>query len=234
MKHTRQGILLIVFFGFSGSFAQGSMMDQISIPYLDKLIKTAKENYPRVTIHTKQIGIAQNNVNKLKLSWFDGLGVYYLYNPVTAAGGTINPTNNTSGFQLGFSFNVGSLLTKPAQIHAAKGDKEVAILEKKEYELTIEADVKERYYIYVKQLTILKQRTQLSLDAQTMLTSVRSKFERGQETLQNYTNALIFLNQQNQEQINTETQLLIAKSDLEELLNKKLEAVETEEAKEVK
>lgn len=231
MKPIGIGILLILLFSFSKVMAQRSMMTEISAPYLDKLIQTAKDNYPRHKIYTKQIGIAESNLNTVKLSWFDGLGIYYLYLPPNAAGGTVNPTTNRSGFQLGFSLNVGALLEKPSQINAAKGDRDVARLEKQEYELTIEADVKERYYKYIQQLTLLKQRTQLALDAQTMLTSARSKFERGQETFQNFNQALVFYNQQNQDLINTEAEVLITKAQLEELLNKKLEEVKLEEVK---
>ncbi len=99
----------------------------------------------------------------------------------------------------------------------------MSILEKQEYALTIEADVKERYYKYIQQIILLKQRTQLSLDAQTMLTSVSSKFEKGQETYDNLSKAQFFYNQQRQDRVNTEAEMLIAKARLEELLNKKLE-----------
>lgn len=209
----------------SVTVAQRSMMEEVSGPYLEKLIALAKANYPRLKIHTKQVSIAEKNANKLKLSWFDGLGIYYLYLPPTAAAGTINPVTSGGGFQLGFSFNVGSLLQKPAQINSAKLQVDVSKLEKQEYELNIAANVKERYYKYIQQLILLKQRSQLSQDAETMLTSARSKFERGQETFEVYSKALVFLNEQVQGKINTETELLIAKAQLEELLNVKLEEI---------
>lgn len=230
---TKMGITVIFLCCFLKGSAQGSMMDEVSEPYLAKLIKTAKENYPRQKIHLKQMKIAQNNLNKISLSWLDGVGIYYLYLPATAAGGTINPiTSKTGGgFQFGFSFNIGSLLEKPAQINAARGERDVATLEKQEYELNIEADVKERYYKYIQQHILLKQRTQLVLDAQTMLNSVRSKFERGQETFGNFTNALVFYNEQNQGKINTETEMLVTKSHLEEILTKKLEDIQLDDIK---
>jgi len=226
MKQIRIIVLFILLFTFFSKVnAQETMMNEISVPYLEKLIQTAKQNYPRHKIYTRQIGIAENNLNKIKLSWFDGLGIYYIYLPPSSAGGTIPPTskNTSSPFQFGFSLNFGSLFQKPALINASKGERDVAILEKQEYELSIEADVKERYYKYIQQIILLKQRTQLSLEAQTMSNSLRSKFERGLETFDNLSKAQIFYNQQNQDKINTETEMLIAKAHLEELLNKKLE-----------
>jgi outer membrane protein TolC len=229
MRQIRIWILFVLLISFSNVKSQGSLLDEVSAPYLDTLIKIAKDNYPRNKIFTKKIGIAKSNLNKIRLSWFDGLGVYYLYLPPNNVGSsTVNPTNSRNGFQLGFSFNIGSLLEKPAQINAAKGDMAVARLEKEEYLLTIEADTKERYYKYILQVTLLKQRTQLTLDAQTMLTAVRSKFEKGQETFEIFNKAVIFYNQQNQDKITTESDMLIAKAHLEELLNKKLEDIKLE------
>lgn len=231
MKNIALVILFTFFIFFSKVQAQRSMMTEVSGPYLEKLIQIAKQNYPRNKIFSKQIEIAQSNVSKIQLSWFDGLGVYYLYLPPNSVGGTVNPTTNRSGFQLGFSLNIGSLLEKPAQIKAAKGDKQVAVLQKDEYDLTIEEEVKERYYKYIQQVTLLKQRTQLALDAQTLMGSVRNKFEQGQESFENFNNVQMSLNQQIQDKITTEAEMLIAKAQLEELLNEKLENIKLDDTK---
>lgn len=223
--------MILVFFLMMGSIklmAQRSMMDEVSPAYLDTLIKVARASNPRPKIFAKQIVIAQNNLNKIMLSWLDGLGIYYLYLPPTATAGVINPTTNRSGFQLGFSFNIGSLLEKPAQINAAKGDREIAKLQKQEYDYSLEADVKSRYYRYIQALTLLKQRTQLTLDGQTLLNSVRTKFEKGEETFETYSRALVFYNQQIQDKITTEGEMLITKAQLEQLLTKKLEEIQLE------
>lgn len=207
------------------------MMSEISVPYLEKLIQVAKQNYPRNKIFSKQIEITQSNLSKIQLSWFDGLGIYYLYLPPNGVDASVNPTTNRSGFQLGFSLNFGSLLEKPAQIKALKGAKQVAVFEKDEYNLTIEEQVKERYYKYIQQVTLLKQRTQLALDAQTLLASIRNKFEQGQESFDNFNKVQISSNQQSQDKISTEAELLVAKAQLEELLNEKLENIKLDDIK---
>jgi len=227
MKFKGTPFLFVLLFSCSVSMAQRSMMDEVSVPYLDTLIMIAKNSYPGHKIFTKQIGISEHNLNRVKLSWFDGLGVYYLYVPPanSQTGTGINPVTSRNGLQLGFQLNIGSLLYKPAQINAAKGDRDVAILDKEVDALKIEADVKERYYKYIQQVAIMKQLSQMLLDAQTMLTSVRSKFERGQEPFESYSRALVYYNEQNQAKINIEAELLIAKARLEELLNQKLENI---------
>lgn len=218
-------ILFILLSAFSGVKAQKSFMDEISIPYLDTLIKVAKENYPRVKTNNQQIRIAENNLKKSKLSWFDLLGLYYFYTPQRTNPDIANPYF-LNGFQVGVSFNVGSFLQKSSNIKTSKGELAIAQNEKIEYDLNLEANVKNRYYLYIQKLSLLKLRTQAVLDAQSTLASVRIKFERGQESLENYNKLLSELNEENREKIIVESEVLTAKAFLEELLNKKLEEIE--------
>ena len=239
MKLTGIWILCVLLLNFSNTQAQQaapqSMMTEISLPYLDTLIKIAKAYNPRHKIYAAQVGIAQNNLNRIKLSWLDGLGLYYIYLPPSVAvidslhRNQIITTTSTkiknTPFQLGLSLNLGSLFQKLAQINALRGQREVSRLEQQEYELAIESNVKQAYYRYIQQSTLLRKRIQQESDTQTILTSVKSKFERGQETFDNVSKAQILYNQQGQDRINTEAEMLTAKAQLEELLNKKLEEI---------
>ncbi len=238
MKLTGLWIVCILLLGSVETNAQQSMLEDVNVPYLDTLVKIAKKNYPRQKINIQNVAIAQYNVNKVKISWFEGISLFYLYLPKSVGDSVLTtvPTNpalpvytinqsRAGGFQLGFSLNIGSLLQKPAAIKAEKKRKEVAMLEKDEYELTLEADVKERYYNYITQITLLKRRATIVLDADAALTSVKSKYERGQETFDNYNKAQIILNQQIVDKINTENEMLTAKAHLEELLGVKLETI---------
>ena len=60
-------------------------------------------------------------------------------------------------------------------------------------------------------------------DAESILKAARYRFEKGEETLQNFNIALMALSTQNQGKIEAEAQLLIAKAYLEEIIGKKLE-----------
>ena len=51
------------------------------------------------------------------------------------------------------------------------------------------------------------------------------KFEKGEETLENYSKAIVALNAQKQNIISSEGNVLIAKSGLEEIIGKKLEDI---------
>ena len=130
-----------------------------------------------------------------------------------------------SGFQTGITLNMGILLQKPYQIKMARNELDIRRYEKEEYNLNIEALVKERYFLYVQQQTLLKARMQSAQDAENTLKVVRYRFEKGEETLQVYNNALIIFSNQNQSKIEAEAQLLIAKAYLEEIIGIKLENI---------
>ena len=201
--------------------AQETMLTEVSYTYLDTLIKIAKENYPKIKVFDKKVTIAEKNVGRTRVSWLDAINVAYLYNP----NNTFNVARPTffSGFQTGISLNVGLLLQKPYLIKIAKNDLDISRYEREEYNLNIEALVKERYFLYIQNQTILKARMQNAQDAESILKAARYRFEKGEETLQNFNIALMALSTQNQGKIEAEAQLLIAKAYLEEIIGKKLE-----------
>lgn len=201
--------------------AQETMLTEVSYTYLDTLIKIAKQNYPKIKVFDKKVTIAEKNVGRTRVSWLDAINVSYLYNP----NNTFNIATPTffSGFQTGITLNVGLLLQKPYLIKIAKNELDISRYEREEYNLNIEALVKERYFLYIQHQTILKARMQNAQDAESILKAARYRFEKGEETLQNFNIALMALSTQNQGKIEAEAQLLIAKAYLEEIIGKKLE-----------
>ena len=201
--------------------AQETMLTEVSYTYLDTLIKIAKQNYPKIKVFDKKVTIAEKNVGRTRVSWLDAINVSYLYNP----NNTFNVARPTffSGFQTGITLNVGFLLQRSYLIKIAKNELDISRYEREEYNLNIEALVKERYFLYIQHQTILKARMQNAQDAESILKAARYRFEKGEETLQNFNIALMALSTQNQGKIEAEAQLLIAKAYLEEIIGKKLE-----------
>jgi outer membrane protein TolC len=196
---------------------------EISYPLLEKLIQTAKSNYPRVKAFDKRIDIAKTNVQKAKLSWFEVVNTSYTYNPGNYIS-IVNP-NFFIGYQFSVNLNIGTLLQKPSVIKNAKNELEISRLDRQEYDLNLEALVKERYFTYLQYITLLKLATHSASDADNTLNAIKHKFDRGEETFENYSKAVIDHSNLLQEKIKSETALFIAKSNLEELLGKKLEEV---------
>ncbi len=218
-------IVLCIFFiaGFQCTVqSQESLIPELSYPLLEKLIFTAKQNYPRVKTYNHRINIANLNVQKAKLSWLDFFSFSAFYSPSTS----VTLTNVTyTGTQIGLFINFGLIAQKPNAVKQSKEELAIAKLAADEYLITIETDVKTRYFRYMQALTTLKVRSQISLDVNAVYKQIKYKFERGEATFVDYSTALTQNAKQREDVIGAEGAVLLAKSSLEELLGKKLEEI---------
>lgn len=203
--------------------AQESLIMDVSQEYVAKLISLARENYPRVKAFDKRVDKAVSMVKKDRMSWFEVFNFFYLYSPNNSTT-LVNP-NLLNGYQIGVNLNLGALLQKKPQINMSKQDLEVAKLEKAEYELQLATEVKSRYYTYLQQQQVLKMRRQVSLDAEAVLKQTKYKFEKGEETFENYNRTLMLMAENRQRITEAEAALLTAKGRLEELIGVTLESV---------
>lgn len=204
------------------SSAQESMIPELSYPFLEKLILLAKQNYPRVKALKARNTIAALNVKRAKMSWYDFLAVSAFYSPNTS----VQLTNTSlTGVQVGLFVSVGNLLARGPAVKQAKEELAVARYTAEEFDLTIEKDVKERYFRYMQQLTILKLQSQSALDQESILKQMKYRFERGEESYETYSRALISTTEFRMRLIDVEAYILQAKSSLEELIGQKLEDV---------
>jgi outer membrane protein TolC len=201
--------------------------------YLDKLIDIAKQNYPAVKANQAKVEEAQANVSKANISYLDILSVSYIYQPQGFLGINTSGNSNSSsgsfgsfnGIQAAVTFNLGSFFEKPAEVKAARRELAIASDAQAEYLLTLTNNVKKRYYMYVQQIANLKLLVQATNDAQEVLNSEKHRFEKGEVTFEEYNRAQLNLTTSYQQKILAESNLLIAKADLEELLGEKLEDV---------
>ncbi len=212
-----------IFFGsFSALKAQESMIPDLSYPFLEKLIFTAKQNYPRMKANQRKINFAELTLKRNKLSWFDFFTISGFYSPSTS----VTLTNATlTGIQIGAFINISNLIQKPTILKQNREEIAIAKLQFEEYALTIEAEVKTRYFRYMQQLTVLKVHNQNAIDFESLVKQIKFKFERGEDSFENYSRALVQNADQRQKIIETEGAVLVAKTILEELVGKKLEEV---------
>lgn len=205
--------------------AQESMMKDIDYELLDELVRYAKENYPRIMSNQHRIKMAQANITKAHLSYFDFLTFSYLFAPTNTTTPVINPVATTS-YQYGLFLNVGYLVQKPAQVRYAREEKKSLEYEKLAYDQNVEMEIRKRYLRYVQQKSMLRSRTQARIDANSALKEIKYRFERGEETFDNYNKALVVSEDHNQKVIEAEGAMLVAKAEVEEFLGKKLEDFE--------
>jgi len=203
--------------------AQESLSKDVDYAYLEKLIAVTRANYPKIKMYDDRVTVAEYAIKKAKLSYFDIFNFSYLYSPNNNTA-TISPTL-LSGYQLGFFVNIGAILQKPSLIKQAKGELSVMQHDKEAFDLNMVAEVKKRYFTLIQKRAIFKVRSNAVLDVESMVANVKKRFEMGQETLEKYNQILVMQTDHYQNLLNAESEILIAKSSLEELLGQKLEDI---------
>jgi outer membrane protein TolC len=230
MRIRHAAIFILLLFA-TGACAQESIMENVSEGYLDTLIAVAKANYPKVKMNEARVNYAKADVAKSEFSYLDVFTFSYLYSPANTVSllnqsATVpNSSNLINGYQVGVFMNIGTLFEKPAVVREAKRELDVVEYQKETDDLNLVAEVKKRYYAYLQQKAILRLRAKTLLDAESMVSDMKAKFERGEQTFDEYNKVLIAYSEHNQEKIITEKEVLTAKSDLEELLGEKLEDI---------
>ncbi|RYE25883.1 MAG: hypothetical protein EOP42_21130 [Sphingobacteriaceae bacterium] len=224
-------LFILLLSAISAVKAQDSVIPDISYPFLDKLITSAKNNYPRVKAYQHRENLAKINISQAKISWFDLFTVSYIYQPNSTLFNQIPASNATTtynrflfnGIQAGVSVNLGSLLSKPYHIKTAKEELKVVNEEQNEYLITLTADVKHRYFTYLLQQNLLKLQTQSYQDFQTLLKQTKYKFQKGETTFEVYNAALLSASTRTEQKMLVEANFFIAKSELEAIIGAKLE-----------
>lgn len=202
--------------------AQESMIPELSYPFLEKLIFTAKQNYPLMKANLRRVNFANYNLQKAKLSWFDFFSLSAFYSPTRS----VTLTNATfSGAQIGLFINFSNIIQKPAVIKQSKEELAIAQLTAEQYAITLETDVKNRYFRYIQALSVLKIQNQNAIDVEALYKLLKFKYERGEETLENFTRVMVQNSDVKQKVIDAESAVLIAKNTLEELIGRKLEEI---------
>jgi len=120
---------------------------------------------------------------------------------------------------------LGTLFEHPSLMKTANEQLLIAKNDQAEYFLTLTTDVKKKYYAYVQRVAELKLQTKALQDAEISLKDVKYKFQKGEETFDNFNKAQSELTTREIGKIQSETNLFIAKADLEELIGTKLENV---------
>lgn len=198
-------------------------MDGFSYLYLEKLVATAKENYPRIKALTSRINIAKNSLTEQKISWIDPVAFSYIFRSNTAV--DIVTAELLRGYQFGVSISPGAYLKKPSTIKSAKENVKVAESELDEYQLQLEAEVKSRYIAYIQSMNSMRLAAKSAVDVESNYKDIKAKYERNEVTFQDYNAASMAYIQAMQSKIQAESTMLTAKIALEELLVKKLEEV---------
>jgi outer membrane protein TolC len=223
------GLVIFLMVYNSAKAQQQTIMNDVSEAYIAKLVARAEANYPTVRSNQNRINAAEANVGKAKASYLEALTFSYIYQPngvnTLNSAGNKNTNFTFNGIQAGIYFNLGTFLEKPYAVKEARQQLEIANNDQNTYFLTLTNMIKKRYYTYIGTIAMLKFTTQSSVDAQSLFNDIKHKFEKGEASFDQYTQAQTSLTASYQSKVQAETSLLIAKADIEELLGDKLENI---------
>jgi len=216
--------LLILF--VSKISAQESILSELNYAQLDKYISLAKENYTRGKITRLQMEIIKLDIPIAQVSYLDIFNASYFWRPDQNRD-VLNPNNpySVNGFQFGINVNLGNFLQKPFIVKRAKSNYKLAQLQNQDNQISIEMEVKRRYYAYLQAVSQLKIRTQTAQDNKNISETTRHKFERGEISLDNYNASRMLVSTSNSDRISYEVTYLNTKDALEEMIGQKLSDV---------
>jgi outer membrane protein TolC len=209
------------------AIAQENLLTDVSYLYLEKLIASAKENYPKLKTFNSQVKTAKSDLATAKSGWLNPFSFQYVTRSNQASSNLVNLTTADflNGYQFGVSVNPGELLARPSQVKKAKEMVKIAELNQEEYNLQLEAEVKKRYFVYLQAKASLASYIKTLIDVESTLKSVRIKYQKSEISLEDYNSASLTYNQTNIAKIQSESNYLVAKADLEELTVKKIEEI---------
>ncbi|TDB59797.1 TolC family protein [Arundinibacter roseus] len=213
---------LLLFWG-APLHAQETLADEMSMPFMERLIGIAKTNYPTAKRYQENVTMANQLLKKARLSYFDLLSFSYLFSP-TQTIAAVNPSF-LNGYQFAIFINIGAILQKPYVIRQANSEFKIAQYDQDAYLLNLEAEVKRRYIQYIQRRSVYRLKSAAFLDVESMLKEIKYKYQNGTETLENYNKVLLMLSDHTQGKLAAESEMLIAQSDLEELIGQKLATI---------
>lgn len=203
-------------------YGQDSILGDINKADIDNYIALAKQNYAKRKVQLAMSESVKAGVQIAKASYLDMFNASYIYRPEgKAAVDPINPYN-VNGLQFGINVNLGALLQKPYMVKKAKADYKVAQFEALDFDNQMVVEVKKRYYDYIEQKSQLKIFTQSAIDSKGVAESLRSKFEKGQVTLDVYNQSRITQANSLTLKIQTEKTFMLVRDLLEEIIGQKL------------
>ena len=223
--------LLICFFSLliptSRVFAQESILSEVSYLYMEKLVATAKANYPRVKTLGSEITMAKTDLSAAKISWLDPFSLQYVARSNQANTNAVNLTTADflTGYQFGVNFNPGILFSKPGNIKKAKEQVKIAQANEEEYFIQLATMVKTRYFTYLQFQKSLVPINNAYSEAQINFYAIKNKYQKGEVTFLEFNSASTALNQAFQTKLQIEAGYLSAKISLEELTVTRLEDI---------
>lgn len=194
--------------------------------YINKLYAVVLIKNPTNRIYESRIKIAEDEVSIQKWSWLNFLGISFTYYP-----GFLNPTQeNTNSIidyrvGLGVYLNFGSLFNVPRTIAQSKEKLKIEEYNLEGQRYFLKAETIRRFAAYITAIKMLKIKSRAVNDASETVYMAKIKFDKGEETLENYNSSLSALTYTLVEKAKGEAEIVGTKASLEEFLGTALEEI---------
>ena len=125
----------------------------------------------------------------------------------------------------GATVNLGTLLSRPSVVKAAKADYKLALTESAEYNITLVNEVKSLYYDFLAAKKQLAIRNLAAQSLKALVTDAQQKYERGEIAVDVYTVSKNAATEADALALTAEVAYLKSKNALEDIVGVKLENV---------
>lgn len=213
------------------AYGQRANFDEIVQP-VDKRAKEFKEllvqlawlNNPMHDALKSEQLIADQNIEIEKRAWTRDITVSFNINE-----GNIAPRADNLFFpiyNLGATFNIGHIITMPHRIKIAKEQHKITAYNIDQQKLKIRGEVLRRYQTYLGSIELLKARTEAVENLLSTFLITKENFNQGLATLEEFNIAADFYSRAVSNKVISDSEVLIHKLSLEELIGVTLEKVE--------
>ncbi|QQS27709.1 MAG: TolC family protein [Sphingobacteriales bacterium] len=216
-------------------FAQKTDFDKIVPPlevrakeYVEVLIQLAWMNNPQYDGLQLEEKISEEEIKLAKLQWTKDLNASFNLNEANIKNwGSNDGTDNIffPRYNLSATLNLGSFINRKANVNIARYKSEIAAKEINQAKLLLRGEVTRRYEEYLLTLEIIKIRAQAVEELYSSYLLAKSNMELGKGELKELNEATEAYLKARENKLMAETNLKIAKINIEELIGLKLEEV---------
>ena len=203
-----------------------------SLSYVDKLVYWGWHNYSKGYSLEHEIKKAEKKIKLTKHDWTNNLTANFNLNerninadPSFGLDGTSSSNVVFPRYNFGIKLSIGDLLVRPTEVNMAKYDLLIAHEDLNSQKISFRTEVERRYELYLLKTEIFKHRVISEEDTKLIYNRVAEKFKKGEVTLEQFSSSQGMRNKSIEERTVSESEMKVAKLELEEVLGTKLELV---------
>jgi outer membrane protein TolC len=203
-----------------------------SLSYVDRLVYWGWHNYSKGYSLEHEIKKAEKKIKLTRHDWTNNLTANFNLNernihadPSFGFDGGSSPTNVYPRYNFGIKLSIGDILVRPTEVNMAKYDLLIAHEDLNSQKISFRTEVERRYELYLLKTEIFKHRVISEEDTKLIYNRVAEKFKKGEVTLEQFSSSQGLRNKAIEERTISESDVKVAKLELEEMLGTKLESI---------